>query len=138
MVVRAPDLDRGEDREDRLAAVLEKGRLVALAAGEVGPPVPPTVGVEEVLQESAAHLVQRAPQGQFGGLQVQGPAAFALPQDPRDYVVEFRGDFLANRRCNFFFNCVSARASATSWTGRSSQSCSLVSTSSPQSRTKVR
>jgi len=106
--------------------------------GTWAPRYPPTVGIEELLQEPAAHLVHRGPEGHLGGLQIQGAPALALVQHAGDYALDFARHFLANRRCNCFFTCASSRVSATSRSGRSWQICSLTSTSSVQCRTKVR
>ena len=117
---------------------LDEGGLVPVTAGDPGPAIPPTVGVQELLQEPAAHLVHRGPEGHLSGLQIQGAPALALMQHAGDYALDFARHVLANRLCNFFFNCASSRVSATSRTGRSWQICSLTSTSSVQCRTKVR
>ena len=61
-----------------------------------------------------------------------------LLQHPGDYPRDLARDFLAKRRRNSLFSAANSRTSAKSRTGRRSQICSLTSTSSAQTRTKVR
>jgi hypothetical protein len=80
VVVGPLDRHGGEDRQDRFGAVVDKPRPVPLTAGDVDPPIPPTVRIEELLQQPATHLVQGGPEGHLGGLQVHVAPVLALVQ----------------------------------------------------------
>lgn len=102
VVVRPPDRHRAQHREDLLRPVLDKGCLVRVAAGHLRPPIAPTVGVDQLLQQDGTHLAHRSPEGHLGGLQVQVTTALALLEDAPDQTVYFLHNLLANRLRNFF------------------------------------
>ena len=138
MVVGPLDRHGGEHRADLLAAVADERGGVAFAAGNPGPLMAPTVGVQELLQHPPPDPVHDGAGGQFGGLQVQVASLLDLAQHAGDQAVEFLGHFPLKRLRNFFSSCARSRPSPTTRTGRRSHSRSFTSTSSAHRRTKVR
>jgi len=84
VVVGPLDRDGGEDREHRLAAILDELGVMPLAAGNARPAIPAPVGVQQVLQHAAADLVHGGPDGQLGGLQVEVAEAGGILEEPAD------------------------------------------------------
>ena len=129
VVVGPLHVDGGEHREDRLAAVIDEPGRVPLPAVDARPAGAAPVGVEQVLQHHAAHLVHGGPDGHLGGLEVEVPEPLAILQGAGDEAVYFAPDLRVDRLDDFFFRRAASAPSVGTRTGRSAQIRSLSSRS---------
>jgi hypothetical protein len=110
--------------------VVDKLRLVTLAAINTPPPISPTVGIQQLLKQIATQAMKRRANGHLAGFKIQVTSMPNILKNPDNNCVYFLRRFGKNRLRNVFFSASSSASSVTRSAGRNRQIFSLTDTNS--------
>ncbi len=77
---------------------------MALRTVDPASAVSPSVGVQQLLQDTASGTVHRCPKGVLAGFQIHVPQLLPVPENTSYSQSDFLFDLLANCLDNVFFN----------------------------------